>query len=914
MMAPSIMESNTSSVSSSSQLNETLQPTVKEEFSSDNINIKSINNNNINSNDDDEEDEDEEEEDEGGETFSEGNKRKRKKRPPGNFKCDFDGCEKVFSRAEHLARHKLNHNPTVIYNCPWENCFKSFVRKDLLERHVKRHEVRKLKDEAKMKAILNGEEKKQSTRKRKKTEANQAEEKQKKIPINSLDSIILPNVEDQSSVDIHNYGNDAHLSAARDELNALRQGTIDQDEGTTLLTEKVHRPSLADNNHHQENLGQHPIHNSSTNPENINNAASPSNLISWLFDENQQDIGNLDTVPDFSGGNFFNPNDDPFGLSSNLLDDILQIPPNFPNPAHQTLVTPEIRQKLINLVPHIANHEYIHHLEQFLDLYWTCFHVQYPILHKPSFNTFTCHPILLLSMIMTGASYAKSEPNTIFKAKNPREFADLIAEPLRLIIFSCEEFHPPSRVYIIQSLLLLECYERFASSRKLHERAFLHHGTTIQLLRRSPGLGGNPLKNKTEYNRVNHNSTIWEKWIEFESIKRSALFAFYIDATHSMVFGYQLMLFSNHIQLNLPCDDDLWESYLTPKEIPNRNDSMPFLVGLRKILNREHVKTGIFGKKILLAGLLSIMFQLQQRDLQGSILEFEQLRDTWKDTLSLAFDYWNCDIMKGCCNSENAYLMKNQPLKSSRPYSLSKSDPRCKLPVYHMAQITLRIQHYDYYIFAGAPWRMNVHAEASDYELVGKKVREWANTSNGRVSVIYAYLFLFELFLTPQDCVEQLNLPYDSESDAVLNRLNVLALVTLLTWSYNFVLKGPESTHLAGSTKLVSTRNLFSIEDGYDYLRRIRGELTRLTGRMIHTKEPMDSISFHRTILQYASSLEVVENKHHITGLLGMISKKFEECYWEVGNEFSRLIENCRRRSFGSAKVRCDDMYRRSEI
>lgn len=895
-MSPMKMDSNSPSVSPSGQLNEGLQTSLDEVSPSGDV--KDINNNN-NSNDEDEYDGD-------------GNKRKRKKRPPGNYRCDFNGCEKVFSRAEHLARHKLNHNPTVIYNCPWENCLKSFVRKDLLERHVKRHEIRKMKDEAKLKAVNNNkiDEKRPYTRKKKKVEPVNPVEESKKIPINSLDSIILPNIEDQTSVDIHNYGNDAHLSAANDELDALRQGSIVQGE-TTLLTEKHHRSNQ--NNNNTKTLGSHPIHNPSTNPpdpENLNNAASPSNLISWLFDENQADMGHLDTGPNFSGGNFFNPNDDPFGLSSNLLDDILLIPPNFPNPAQQTLITPEIRQILINLVPAIANHEYFNHLETFLDLYWTCFHVQYPILHKPSFNTFTCHPILLLSMIMTGASYAKCEPNNFFKNdKNPREFADLIADPLRLIIFSCEEFHPPSQVYIIQSLLLLECYERFATNRKLHERAFLHHGTTIQLLRRSPGLGGNPLKNKTEYNR-RHNATIWEKWVEFESVKRAALFAFYIDSTHSMVFGYQLMLFSNHIQLNLPCDDDLWESYLTPKEIPNRNDSMPFLVGLKKILNREHVNTGIFGKKILLAGLLSIMFQMQQRDLQGSILEFEQLRDTWKDTLSLAFDYWNCDIMKSCCNSESSYLLKNESLKTLRPFSLSQSDTRCKLPVYHMAQITLRIQHYDYYIFAGAPWRMNVQAEASDYELVGKKVREWANSPNGRVSVVYAYLFLFEMFLTPQDSVDQLNLPYDSDSDAVLNRLNVLALVTLLTWSYNFVLKGPESTPLSGSTELVSTKNLYSIEDGYNYLRRVRNDLSRLTGRMLHTLKPIDSVTFHNTVLQYAFHLESVENKHFMTGLLGMISTKFEECYWEVGNEFSRLIENCRRRSFGSDKVRCDDMYK----
>ncbi|CCH46550.1 Zinc finger protein [Wickerhamomyces ciferrii] len=859
---------------------------------------------------------------EGSISDSSNKQRKRKKRQTGVFNCDFEGCDKVFSRAEHLARHKLNHNPTVIYHCPWDNCEKSFVRKDLLERHSKRHEVRKAKEEAKARERANNTDNKRKRRKRTTDDdgvtamKNENESSLPKIPINSLDSIILPNVVDESRVDIHDYGNESHLSAANPELNALQDGPITTTDATTLLTERNHQM----HRHHSHNPHSHISPTLTMSPQSmrslsagavpssdhLNPPASPSNLINWLFDDNNPaKIGNLETLPNFSGDNFFNPNDDPFGLSSNLLDDILQIPPNFPNPAQQTSITPEIRQVLINLVPRIAYHDYLQYLEKFMDLYWTCFHIQYPIIHRPSFNTATCPPILLLSMIMTGASYATAEPSSTF-TRDPREFADLIAEPLRLIIFSSDEFHPPSEIHIIQSLLLLECYERFASNRKLHERAFLHHGTTIQLLRRSPGMGGNPLKNKTDYHR-NKNATIWEKWIEFESVKRSTLFAFYIDSTHSIVFGYQLMLFSNHVQLDLPCDDELWESYLTPTEIPNRNDSLPFLVGLKKVLNREPVKTSKFGKKILMSGLLTVMSQMQQRDLQGSILETEQLRDSWKETLSLAFDYWNCDIMEGCCNTESAYLLKDQSLKSIRPYSLTTDDTKCKIPVYHMAQITLRVQHYDYFVYAGAPWRMNVYAEPSDYELVEKKIREWANSSAGKISVIYGYLFLFEMFLTPQDVPIQSNLEYSPETDAILNRLNVLALVTLLIWSYNYNLDGPESKLLEEDPE--GKWPEYSSENGYDHLRRIRDQLTKLTGKKVHTIAHQDSVHFHNAMLQQASKLDLVPKKHHMTGLLGMISQSFSKCYWEVGVEFSRLISNCRRRSFGSPKVRCDNMY-----
>lgn len=848
--------------------------------------------------------------------------KKRKKRPTGVFKCDHEGCDKAFTRAEHLSRHKLNHNPTVIYKCPWDNCSKSFVRSDLRERHVKRHELRKMKDEAKaVSAALNG-----TKRRRVKKVVERPVSSQPMTPdpsitsiqghvpisvphmnghnantntattdnglgankkplINSLDSIILPNMDDQSPISLHRYDhNTAHVSAARDEANALQH-----DLSKTAPDSFINHPQLLPRHNHQPLVPQ--------------SAPSPARLINWFFDEHTVADTNLaDSVPHMSHGNFFNPEDDPFGLSSDLMNDILVMPPNFPSPTQQTDITKDITKKIVQMIPELAGHEHLSQIHEFLESYWACFHTQFPILHKPSFNTHTCPTILLLSMIMIGASYYTSHPSRRL-ITNPRTFGDLIATPLRNIIFSSHEFQPPAPVWIIQSLLMLEHYERFTTNRVLHERAFVHHGTTIQLLRRSPGFGGNPLNNKTEYEK-NQGLTIWEKWIEYEQLKRTALYAFYIDSSHSMVFGYQLMLSTHQIQMRLPCDEELWESYLTPKEIPSKSEQLPFTSALKKLINREYVQTSRFGKKLLLSGLLSIMFQMQQRAIQGTLLEMEDIRDTWQESLSFAFDYWNCEIMNGCCSSSCIYW--KDPDQSQLPLSLRQDDTRCKFPVYHMAQITLRIQHYDYYIYSGAPWRMNVEAEASDYELVEKKIKEWSSSHSGRVSVVYAYMFLFEVFLSPQDCSTPYEYKFHSDDDAIHERLNVLALVVILIWAYNYSVEGPESKILLYNP---SATNLVCKETGIEYLRRIRNDMSQLVGAKVHLSTPRETLKYHNTMIEIATKLTRIQNKHHMTGLLLMISKLFEENYWEVGGEFSRLVKNCFKRSFGSPKIRCDDMY-----
>ncbi|KXJ93564.1 fungal-specific transcription factor domain-domain-containing protein [Microdochium bolleyi] len=68
-----------------------------------------------------------------------GYKRASRKNAPRRFACDWPGCDKVYSRSEHLQRHILNHAPREIYACDEPGCDHKFVRSDLLARHKKRH-------------------------------------------------------------------------------------------------------------------------------------------------------------------------------------------------------------------------------------------------------------------------------------------------------------------------------------------------------------------------------------------------------------------------------------------------------------------------------------------------------------------------------------------------------------------------------------------------------------------------------------------------------------------------------------------------------------------------------------------------------------------------------------------------------
>ncbi|KAJ6108708.1 hypothetical protein N7512_008545 [Penicillium capsulatum] len=54
--------------------------------------------------------------------------------------CEFPGCPKIFTRAEHRRRHELSHKAKKTYICTHEGCEKAFHRSDYLTQHMARHE------------------------------------------------------------------------------------------------------------------------------------------------------------------------------------------------------------------------------------------------------------------------------------------------------------------------------------------------------------------------------------------------------------------------------------------------------------------------------------------------------------------------------------------------------------------------------------------------------------------------------------------------------------------------------------------------------------------------------------------------------------------------------------------------------
>ncbi|KAL1959770.1 hypothetical protein VTO42DRAFT_1356 [Malbranchea cinnamomea] len=545
----------------------------------------------------------------------------------------------------------------------------------------------------------------------------------------------------------------------------------------------------------------------------------------------------------------------------------------------------------------------LHMIQTYIASYWRHFDEQVPILHKPTFTADKTPNLLLLIVIAIGAVTLEKDQGQV-TMDAAAELANFIAWHLRWEIFQDADFRPPARLWVFQTLLLLEFYEKMYSTRALHERAHIHHDTTLTLMRRGSSLLGRATFDSPSSLREDRHTTSttgsransasepgageesWGHWIKAEATRRVAFATFALDSTHATMFGHSAKMVAHELRLPLPCDEALW-SATSAAEVARVQSSLysngvrpvMFLDALKKTLNGQKVQTNSFGRTIIMAGLLSVSWHMNQRDLQVSSLGVAQTlggREKWRSSLLRAFDYWKRDFDEAA----------SQPSPSSnyspayRQQYPTKEDAFCesRTVLHHLAHMASHVDVVDCQIFAGASRLLGRSITPKDYSTAREKMTQhWATKASARDATFYALKFLCHL-LMPEDPWRQSISPqpgarneYSARDDYMLSRPWVLYYAALVVWCYGYALDGP----ISPSPPPELTTPAEQRQDMYAFLQRVGG-----------VRSPDD--------------LGRMRHRNRCMGLLMVLRDMFSKTRWELLQEAATLLGSCIEKLKGS--------------
>ena len=483
----------------------------------------------------------------------------------------------------------------------------------------------------------------------------------------------------------------------------LRQGSVSF--GATAFMEDYDNVS---NGHyglsHELMEGTTPQNIPQQHPMALNNILDPASLHTILSDEKRRDILNL-------------------------------VEKRFTDPTPVSKQKDEFFQGDQDVEGHVLS---LRQMQLYIRSYWYHFHPQMPILHKPTFSANEAQDLLLIAVIAIGASCLdKMHGADVTQAG--ADLSNFLAWHLRGEIFKHKDFSPPAQLWIFQTLLLLEIYEKMFSSRVLHERAHIHHGTTLTLMRRGssligrsppdspPAEGGGPGTNGDA--SVPASSTPeqwWNHWITSEATRRVAFAAYIIDSIHATMFGHQATMVAHEMKLALPCDEGLWSATSSAEVAKKEADlrakgvkSMTFFDGLKNTLKGKPVQTNPFGRTAIMAGLLSVTWHMNQRDVQihhlGALKALGG-KDVWRGPLTKAFDTWKQDFDLSM-SKENISL--NYPTARFDEENIFES----RTVLHHLSHMAMHVDIVSCQIFAGARRLLGRTTLQSDYDIAQKRIR-----------------------------------------------------------------------------------------------------------------------------------------------------------------------------------------------
>ncbi|XPS70937.1 hypothetical protein M3J09_003133 [Ascochyta lentis] len=355
-------------------------------------------------------------------------------------------------------------------------------------------------------------------------------------------------------------------------------------------------------------------------------------------------------------------------------------------------------------------------LQTYCDLFWTRFNTTYPLMHMSTFEPSHVDTLLLMTVLLLGATYGE---------KDAHQLAVCIHDVLRPQIFANAGFSAKPDLWVLQTILLVECFGKSRAGQKQHDMSHLFHGLLINLIRRSDCQSIRP---PTLEDATDDLEDDWQTWIDAEQKKRLALLCFMWDTQHAVLFCQSLCMSAFELRSNLPCDQSLWEadSAETWHQLRQKQPPTPLFLSCLKMYlhpNATAVPKNLnnLSRSLLLHGLMSVAWDMQRRDQTslGDPIAANPLGD-WQSRLATSYTAWHADY-EAFCSTYTARL-PSQDHFLAKEFQVMRA---ATLALYHSAHILLRTPFLDLQIYAGARHILGRPVARTDYARSQRIVKRW---------------------------------------------------------------------------------------------------------------------------------------------------------------------------------------------
>ncbi|GAB7345104.1 hypothetical protein MBLNU457_3503t2 [Dothideomycetes sp. NU457] len=527
-------------------------------------------------------------------------------------------------------------------------------------------------------------------------------------------------------------------------------------------------------------------------------------------------------------------------------------------------------------------------LRGFLISFWTRVHPQMPILHQATFATDTCPDLLLAVILALGASTCSEYRDEDERTKASR-FADFLVWHVRIIVIQEPDYDPPAKLWVLQTLILLEIYEKLFSNNLMHHNGISDHAQTVTRMRAGSSLVGRYCISNPEVKRerdstvegpgargtinaagYNTDDPEWNEWISLEAIKRIAFAAFILDTSHAHMFGHKPNMHIGDIGLFLPCSEKEWlaGSYSQVRVFKKAREKqgykdITFTACLRGLLANKPVpvRTFSFGRAVILAGLLSFSSHAKAYSAGNEDIGVGKPHTVF-DKVTRGLRNWEQDF--------EDWLDSSRP-QGRRPHDIASTiefgDDKLtesRTVLFHFAHMAFNgeLHHCQTYISNTLP---------DDVDKARTELETWVRSVRASDATFHAVRCLSKLLLPSTDNINTrpdgaaIAAHYSAREDYLFHRPWGIYCAALTIWAYTYFRREQLSDHKGPK---LSTREEQALHM-YAFLRTLGQE---------SNPSNMGTIGYSR---------------FDCAGLLLLLSGKFSRTKWQLLREAGELLAVC---------------------